>query len=175
MTFWHIMYCRWGWKATVVGVYIQGSGESDEKEEPLPRWVQASGRIRRPEVAGNITFTTPIHLLLHQVLERENPKSSRLSDQLRHPLEFFVIEVIWRETPSVAGIINPGSEGFQELFFGQEEIAIPVHSTYVLYVFLFIVEAACAAHPIADVLINFASYRSAATSSNLALKQPIGA
>ncbi|KAK4338947.1 hypothetical protein RND71_040409 [Anisodus tanguticus] len=34
-----------------------------------------------------------------------------------------------RETPSVAGIINPGSEGFQKLFFGQEEIAIPVHST----------------------------------------------
>ncbi|GFZ09084.1 ATP citrate lyase subunit B 2 [Actinidia rufa] len=33
-----------------------------------------------------------------------------------------------RETPSVAGIINPGSEGFQKLFFGQEEIAVPVHS-----------------------------------------------
>ncbi|CAI9291976.1 unnamed protein product [Lactuca saligna] len=68
-----------------------------------------------------------------------------------------------RETPSVAGIINPGAEGFQKLFFGQEEIAIPVHST---------VEAACAAHPTADVFINFASYRSAAASSNLALKQP---
>ena len=37
---------------------------------------------------------------------------------------------IGRETPSVAGIINPGSEGFQKLFFGQEEMAIPVHSTY---------------------------------------------
>ncbi|KVH96442.1 ATP-citrate lyase/succinyl-CoA ligase [Cynara cardunculus var. scolymus] len=68
-----------------------------------------------------------------------------------------------RETPSVAGIINPGAEGFQKLFFGQEEIAIPVHST---------VEAACAAHPTADVFINFASYRSAAASSNIALKQP---
>ncbi|PWA44853.1 ATP-citrate synthase beta chain protein 2 [Artemisia annua] len=68
-----------------------------------------------------------------------------------------------RETPSVAGIINPGAEGFQKLFFGQEEIAIPVHST---------IEAACAAHPTADVFINFASYRSAAASSNLALKQP---
>ncbi|KAF2598301.1 hypothetical protein F2Q68_00012052 [Brassica cretica] len=33
-----------------------------------------------------------------------------------------------RETPSVAGIINPGSEGFQKFFFGQEEIAIPVHA-----------------------------------------------
>lgn len=32
-----------------------------------------------------------------------------------------------RITPSVAGVINPGSDGFQKLFFGQEEIAIPVH------------------------------------------------
>ncbi|KAM3344987.1 hypothetical protein P3S68_024696 [Capsicum galapagoense] len=54
-----------------------------------------------------------------------------------------------RETPSVAGIINPGSEGFQKLFFGHEEIAIPVHS---------IVEAACSAHPTADVFISFASF-----------------
>ncbi|KAL1334935.1 hypothetical protein AAHE18_11G213100 [Arachis hypogaea] len=68
-----------------------------------------------------------------------------------------------RETPSVAGIINPGSEGFQKLFFGQQEIAIPVHST---------IEAACAAHPTADVFINFASFRSAAASSLSALKQP---
>ncbi|URD83821.1 nodal modulator [Musa troglodytarum] len=68
-----------------------------------------------------------------------------------------------RETPSVAGIINPGSEGFQKLFFGQEEIAIPVHS---------MIEAACSAHPTADVFINFASFRSAAASSMSALKQP---
>ncbi|KAK9182201.1 hypothetical protein WN944_025344 [Citrus x changshan-huyou] len=68
-----------------------------------------------------------------------------------------------RETPSVAGIVNPGAEGFQKLFFGQEEIAIPVHST---------VEAACAAHPTADVFINFSSFRSAAASSMAALKQP---
>ncbi|KAL0368168.1 UNVERIFIED_CONTAM: ATP-citrate synthase beta chain protein 2 [Sesamum calycinum] len=44
-----------------------------------------------------------------------------------------------RETPSVAGIINPAS---------------------------------CAAHPTADVFINFASFRSAAASSMAALKQP---
>ncbi|GFP85255.1 ATP-citrate synthase beta chain protein 1 [Phtheirospermum japonicum] len=68
-----------------------------------------------------------------------------------------------RETPSVAGIINPGSEGFQKLFFGQEEIAIPVHSA---------IEAACAAHATADVFINFASFRSAAASTMAALKQP---
>ncbi|KAH8496424.1 hypothetical protein H0E87_019256 [Populus deltoides] len=69
----------------------------------------------------------------------------------------------WKELPSVAGIINPGAEGFQKLFFGQEEIAIPVHST---------VEAACTAHPTAEVFINFASFRSAAASSMAALKQP---
>ena len=40
---------------------------------------------------------------------------------------------IGRETPSVAGIINPGGDGFQKLFFGQEEIAIPVHSSYVMF------------------------------------------
>ncbi|KAG2283973.1 hypothetical protein Bca52824_055193 [Brassica carinata] len=68
-----------------------------------------------------------------------------------------------RETPSVAGIINPGSEGFQKFFFGQEEIAIPLHAA---------IEAACAAHPTADVFINFASFRSAAASSMAALKQP---
>jgi len=68
-----------------------------------------------------------------------------------------------REIPSVAGIVNPGSEGFQKLFFGQEEIAIPVHSA---------IEAACKAHPTADVFINFASFRSAYASSMTALKQP---
>ncbi|CAN6576093.1 unnamed protein product [Malus baccata var. baccata] len=68
-----------------------------------------------------------------------------------------------RETPSIAGFINPGSEGFQKLFFRLEEITIPVHSN---------TEASCAAHPTADVFINFASYRSAAASSMAALKQP---
>ncbi|XP_028785301.1 ATP-citrate synthase beta chain protein 1-like [Neltuma alba] len=69
-----------------------------------------------------------------------------------------------RETPSVAGIISPaGSEGFQKLFFGQQEIVVPVHAS---------IEAACAAHPTADVFIDFASFRSAAASSMAALKQP---
>ena len=35
-----------------------------------------------------------------------------------------------RSTPSVAGIITPGSDGFQKLFFGQEEIAVPVHARF---------------------------------------------
>lgn len=46
---------------------------------------------------------------------------------------FLFLAAAGRETPSVAGIINPGSEGFQKLFFGQEEIAIPVHSECVLH------------------------------------------
>lgn len=68
-----------------------------------------------------------------------------------------------RETPSVAGIINPGSDGFQKLFFGQEEVAIPVHGG---------IAVACKSHPTADVFINFASFRSAFESSYEALKQP---
>lgn len=50
---------------------------------------------------------------------------------------FYFVYALGRETPSVAGIINPGAEGFQKLFFGQEEIAIPVHSTYVYLLLLF--------------------------------------
>ncbi|XP_024383262.1 ATP-citrate synthase beta chain protein 2 [Physcomitrium patens] len=68
-----------------------------------------------------------------------------------------------RETPSVAGVINPGSDGFQKLFFGQEEIAVPVHGS---------IPSACKIHPTADVFINFASFRSAYASSMEALKQP---
>nr|CAD1833215.1 unnamed protein product [Ananas comosus var. bracteatus] len=88
-------------------------------------------------------------------------------------LTFFVLHTficsnficfIGRESPSIAGIINPGSEGFQKLFFGQEEIAIPVHSS---------IEAACSAHPTADVFINLHHFGGhAAASSMSALKQP---
>ncbi|KAI7836807.1 hypothetical protein COHA_009351 [Chlorella ohadii] len=69
-----------------------------------------------------------------------------------------------RKTPSVAVIVQPGSGGgFQKLFFGQEEIAIPQVGT---------IEEACDLFPKADVLINFASYRSAFESSMEALRQP---
>lgn len=33
-----------------------------------------------------------------------------------------------RSTPSVACVVQPGSTGFQKVFFGNEEIAIPVAS-----------------------------------------------
>eukprot|EP00898_Chlorokybus_atmophyticus_P001295 jgi/Chlat1/2166/Chrsp17S00189 len=65
-----------------------------------------------------------------------------------------------RETPSVAAVIQPGSDGFQKMFFGQEEIAIPI------------IGAAVKGHPTADIFINFASFRSAFESSMEALKQP---
>eukprot|EP00899_Mesostigma_viride_P016394 jgi/Mesvir1/24756/Mv22014-RA.1 len=71
--------------------------------------------------------------------------------------------VCGRETPSVAAIISPGEDGFQKIFFGQEEIAIPVYPS---------TAAAVKAHPRADVFINFASFRSAYESSMEALKFP---
>lgn len=70
-----------------------------------------------------------------------------------------------RKVPSVAAIVSPGAPpgGFQKAFFGKSEVAIPVYGS---------TEAAAAAHPKADVFINFASYRSAYDSSYTALKQP---
>jgi ATP citrate (pro-S)-lyase len=43
---------------------------------------------------------------------------------------------------------NPG--GFQKVFFGREEVAIPVSGT---------IPEAVKLHPKADVFINFASFR----------------
>ena len=56
-----------------------------------------------------------------------------------------------RETPSVACVVQPGNPGgFQKVFFGREEVAIPVQGT---------VQEAVKAYPRADVFINFASFR----------------
>jgi succinyl-CoA synthetase alpha subunit len=69
-----------------------------------------------------------------------------------------------RETPSVAAIINPtGSDSFAKFFFGKYEILIPVYKT---------IEKAAKKHPNVDVMINFASFRSAAPSSDDALSIP---
>ncbi len=66
-----------------------------------------------------------------------------------------------RETPSVAAIINPtGTESFTKFFFGKSEIMIPVYKT---------IEKAARMHPNVDVMINFASFRSAAPSTEEAL------
>lgn len=68
-----------------------------------------------------------------------------------------------RELPSVAGIINPGSEGAHKAFFGTTEILIKMYSN---------ITEATSACPKADVFINFASFRSAFQSSLNALQEP---
>ena len=52
----------------------------------------------------------------------------------------------------MACIVTPGAPpgGFQKLFFGQDEVAIPQYGS---------TAEAAAAHPLADVFINFASFR----------------
>ena len=65
-----------------------------------------------------------------------------------------------RETPSVAGIINPGSSGWHKAFYGSKETMIPIYPN---------VAEAVAAVPDADVMVNFASFRSAYDSSKEAL------
>ncbi len=66
-----------------------------------------------------------------------------------------------RKKPSVAGLIAPGRTGFHKAFFGGREMLFPIYPS---------IEAATGAHPKADVMINFASFRSAYDSSKLALE-----
>ncbi len=69
-------------------------------------------------------------------------------------------DYLCERTPSVVAIVHPGRAGFHKAFFGQKEILIPIY------------ESLCEAtpqHPQADVLINFASFRSAFASSKEAL------
>lgn len=69
-----------------------------------------------------------------------------------------------RELPSVAAIINPtGADSFSKFFFGRREILIPMYKT---------IEKAAKMHPNVDVMINFASFRSAAPSTEEALAIP---
>ncbi len=68
-----------------------------------------------------------------------------------------------KEKPSIVGIVHPGRAGFHKAFFGSKEIIIPIYST---------LQEATQKHPAADVLINFASFRSAYPSSKEALALP---
>ena len=69
-----------------------------------------------------------------------------------------------RKVPSVAAIIDPNRNGgVHKVFFGKDEILVPMYKT---------IQEACAAHPKADVLVNFASFRSAFASSMEALNHP---
>ncbi len=66
-----------------------------------------------------------------------------------------------RETPSIAAIVNPTTTGFHKCFWGPEEIILPIYTT---------IEEAAQNHPQADVMINFASFRSAYPRTKEALE-----
>jgi len=69
-----------------------------------------------------------------------------------------------RKIPSVAAMINPtGNDGFQKFFFGPKEILVPVFKS---------MKNAVTRHPNVDVMINFASFRSAASSTEEAFAIP---
>jgi len=69
-----------------------------------------------------------------------------------------------RATPSVAAIIDPtGGDSFSKFFFGKREILIPMYKT---------IAKAAQMHPNVDVMINFASFRSAAPSTEEAMAIP---
>ncbi|WVY92826.1 hypothetical protein V8G54_031914 [Vigna mungo] len=118
-------------------------------------------KLPTPEFSSGLCFSSSFYCPIQSMVAL-NASHSNLCFISTHISSFCCILHLGRETPSVAGIINPGSEGFQKIFFGQKEIVIPVHAT---------IEAACAAHPTADVFINFASHTSGDGSSMCALKQ----
>jgi hypothetical protein len=65
--------------------------------------------------------------------------------------------VAQRKTPSVAAIVNPtGSDSLQKFFFGPKEILIPSYKS---------LKVAASKHKNVDVMINFASFRSATPST----------
>ncbi len=70
--------------------------------------------------------------------------------------------VIGRETPSVAAIVAPTSANkFEKFFYGPDEIMVPLYKS---------TTEAKAAQPQADVLLNFASFRTAYDVTMEALK-----
>ena len=72
--------------------------------------------------------------------------------------------VAGRKTPSVAAIVNPtGNDSFQKFFFGPKEILVPVYKS---------LKNAANRHKNVDVMINFASIRSAASSTEEAFAIP---
>ncbi|MBC7079165.1 MAG: ATP citrate synthase [Methanothrix sp.] len=70
--------------------------------------------------------------------------------------------VCQRDTPSIAAIINPSRSGIHKAFWGTREILLPMYRT--------IAEAA-ENHLDADVMVNFASHRSAFDTTMEALRE----
>jgi succinyl-CoA synthetase alpha subunit len=72
--------------------------------------------------------------------------------------------VAGRTKPSVAAIVNPtGNDGFQKFFYGPKEVLIPLYKS---------LRTATSKHPDVDVMINFASFRSAVASTREAFAYP---
>ena len=69
--------------------------------------------------------------------------------------------VCGRAEPSVACIIDPTQEGDHKCFWGAKEILIPIYRS---------IGTATEEHPDADVMVNFASFRSAYPTSKEALE-----
>lgn len=83
------------------------------------------------------------------------------SDAIQRMVDFDY--VCRRQKPSVAAIIQPtqtSAIAYHKVFWGSTEIVIPIYKT---------ISIAVAKHPTADVLINFASFRSAFETSLEAL------
>ena len=66
-----------------------------------------------------------------------------------------------RKEPSVTCIVNPTREGYHKCFWGTKDIIIPMYKT---------IKEAVEKHPDADVMVNFASFRSAYQTSKEALE-----
>jgi succinyl-CoA synthetase alpha subunit len=66
-----------------------------------------------------------------------------------------------RKEPSVTCIVNPTREGYHKCFWGTKEIMVPMYRT---------LKEAVEKHPDADVMVNFASFRSAYQTSKEALE-----
>ena len=72
--------------------------------------------------------------------------------------------VAGRELPSVAAVVSPTSDRrFRQVFFGKDEVLIPVYRS---------TSEAARRHPNADILINFASFRTAYDVTKEALEIP---
>lgn len=67
-----------------------------------------------------------------------------------------------REKPSIAAIINPSRSGIHKAFWGTKEILLPMYRT---------IADAAENHPDADVMVNFASHRSALDTTLDALRE----
>ncbi|HPQ81666.1 MAG TPA: ATP citrate synthase, partial [bacterium] len=68
-----------------------------------------------------------------------------------------------REVPSVAAIVNPSRAGFHKVFFGGEEMLLPMFRS---------LGEASERFPGADVVVNFSSQRSTFATTMEALDNP---